>query len=135
MTGVPYEVSDHLGTFTETMRSGAFASSLANGADVRMLLDHQGLPLARTKSGTLRLNEDTRGLHVSADLEPRMSIVDNVRCAMRRGDLDQMSFAFRCIEDHWNDDYTGRDVYDVALRDVSIVTFPASASTTAGITA
>ncbi len=61
LTGVPYEVSDHLGTFTETMRSGAFAQTLADRADVRMLVDHAGLPLARTKSGTLRLSEDTLG--------------------------------------------------------------------------
>ena len=133
LTGVPYTVTDHLGTFTETMRSGAFTSSLAD--DVRLLLNHHGLPLARTKSGTLRLSEDTRGLHVSADLEPRMSFMSSLRHALERGDLDQMSFAFRCVRDEWDETYMVRDVYDVALRDVSIVTFPASASTTAAITA
>ncbi len=64
-----------------------------------------------------------------------MSIVSNLRCAMARGDLDQMSFAFHCVSDQWNDDYTIREVSEVALRDVSIVTFPASDSTTATITA
>ena len=70
------------------------------------LIDHQGIPLARTKSGTLRLAEDSRGLHVSADLEPRSSIVNNLGHAMARGDLDQMSFAFHCTRDSWDDDFT-----------------------------
>ena len=135
LTDVPYQVNDHLGEFTETMRSGAFASSLANHADVVLLANHEGIPLARTKSGTMHLSEDSRGLHVSAGLEPRSSIVNNLRHSMARGDLDQMSFAFRCLHDEWNEDYTRRNVYDVALRDVSIVTFPASSSTTASITA
>ena len=135
MTNVPYTVYDHLGEFTETMRSGAFSDTLANGADVRMLINHDGIPLARTKSGTLRLAEDSRGLHVSADLELRMSLVNNLRSAMERGDLDAMSFAFHCVQDQWNEDYTQRDVHEVTLRDVSVVTFPASASTTAAITA
>ena len=133
LTGVPYTVSDHLGEFTEIIRSGAFASSLANRADVVLLVDHEGIPLARTRSGTLRLEEDSRGLHVDASLEPQMHVVNNVRRAMERGDLDQMSFAFGCIHDEWNSDYTSRDVFDLALRDVSIVAFPASASTTAAI--
>ena len=135
LTDVSYQVFDHLGEFTETVRSGAFASSLADQADVVLLANHEGIPLARTKSGTMRLSEDARGLHVNADLEPRSSIVNNLRHAMARGDLDQMSFAFRCVHDEWNEDYTRRDVFDVALRDVSIVTFPASDSTTASITA
>ena len=135
LTDVSYQVFDHLGEFTETVRSGAFASSVADQADVVLLANHEGIPLARTKSGTMRLSEDARGLHVNADLEPRSSIVNNLRHAMARGDLDQMSFAFRCIRDSWNEDYTRRDVFDVALRDVSIVTFPASDQTTASITA
>jgi phage head maturation protease len=39
---------------------------LSDGADVRFLINHDGLPLARTASGTMRLKEDTKGLAVDA---------------------------------------------------------------------
>jgi phage head maturation protease len=44
--------------------------TLSEAPDVVLLLNHEGLPLARTKAGTLTLSEDDRGLHVEADLDP-----------------------------------------------------------------
>ena len=43
------------GYFTETIAPGAFTSALGRGDDVVFLVNHDGLPLARTRSGTLRL--------------------------------------------------------------------------------
>ncbi len=54
----PYTVHDSLGEFTETVRSGAFYRTLADGADTVFLLNHEGCALARTRPGTLRLTED-----------------------------------------------------------------------------
>jgi phage head maturation protease len=52
--------------FIEYVKRGAFAKTLNDGADVRLLIDHEGVPLARTKSGTLVLGtEDDRGLRKS----------------------------------------------------------------------
>ena len=56
--------------FTEFVKRGAFSKTINDGADVRLLIDHEGVPLARTKSGTLTLEEDDRGLRVEADLDP-----------------------------------------------------------------
>ena len=119
--------------FVEYVKRGAFANTLARGADVRLLIDHEGVPLARTTSGTLRLHEDERGLAVAADLDPNNPDAMRVMSALKRGDLSQMSFAFRTIKDSWSDDMTVRELDEVDLFDVSVVTFPAYERTVAEI--
>jgi HK97 family phage prohead protease len=117
--------------YTEFVRRGAFAKTLTDGADVRLLIDHEGVPLARTKSGTLALEEDERGLRVEAELDPANPDAMRVLSAMRRGDLSQMSFAFKTIKDAYNEDRSVRELKEVKLFDVSIVTFPAYEDTVA----
>jgi len=98
-------------------------------------MDHEGIPLARTKSGTLTLAEDDRGLRVEADLDPANPLAASVISAMRRGDLSQMSFAFRTIKDSWSKDRQTRELEEVELFDVSVVTFPAYEETMAELRA
>jgi HK97 family phage prohead protease len=117
--------------WVEMVRRGAFAKTLNDGADVRLLVDHEGIPLARTKSGTLALEEDERGLRVEAELDPANPDAAKVMSAMRRGDLNQMSFAFRTIKDSWSNDRQTRELREVQLYDVSVVTFPAYEETVA----
>ena len=117
--------------FTEFVRRGAFTKTLNDGADVRLLVDHEGVPLARTRSGTLSLTEDERGLLVEAELDPMNPDAQRVISAMRRGDLSQMSFAFRTIKDSWSADKSVRELREVQLYDVSVVTFPAYEETLA----
>lgn len=128
-----------MGMFRERVLPGAFTRTLANNPDVRLLVDHQGQPLARTKSGTLQLAEDERGLRVQATLDPSDPDVQRLLPKMRRGDLDQMSFAFRVAQggDSWSDDYSQRSLKELILSggDVSVVTYPASPSTEASIRA
>ena len=50
---------------------------------------------------------------------------------MRRGDLSQMSFAFQTVKDSWNSDRSIRDLKEVRLFDVSVVTYPAYEETVA----
>ncbi len=119
--------------FVEFVRRGAFAKTLNDGADVRLLIDHEGVPLARTKSGTLMLEEDDRGLRVEATLDPANPDAARVISAMKRGDISQMSFAFRTVKDSWNADRSVRELKEVQLFDVSVVTFPAYEETVAEI--
>jgi len=121
--------------WTEYVKRGAFSKTLEDGADVRLLMDHEGIPLARTKSGTLTLAEDDRGLRVEADLDPANPLAASVISAMRRGDLSQMSFAFRTIKDSWSKDRQTRELEEVELFDVSVVTFPAYEETMAELRA
>ena len=122
--------SEYMG-FTEFVKRGAFSKTLNDGADVRLLIDHEGVPLARSKSGTLALEEDERGLRVEAELDPMNPDAARIMSAMKRGDLSQMSFAFRTIKDNWNNDRTVRELREVQLFDVSVVTFPAYEQTVA----
>ena len=117
--------------FIEYVKRGAFSKTINDGADVRLLIDHEGVPLARTKSGTLVLEEDERGLRVEADLDPSNPDAARIISAMKRGDLSQMSFAFRTVKDNWNNDRSVRELREVQLFDVSVVTFPAYEETVA----
>ena len=119
------------GTFREVIRPGAFRDTLAKGADVRLLINHEGLPLARTKSGTMRLAEDARGLKMEADLDPEDPDAKAVLGKIKRGDLSQMSFGFVTRADHWRQESGGlvRDLLGVDLLDVSVVTYPAYQAT------
>ena len=134
VTGVPYPMTDWLGDYTEVVDRGAFTTTLAVKDDVRLLLNHQGIPLARTKSGTLTLAEDDTGLHVAAAaLAEDSQLACDICSALERGDLDQMSFMFRITKQLWSPDFTQLNIQAVELYDVSIVTFPASSATSVGL--
>lgn len=132
MFGVPYTVADWLGDYDEEVEAGAFAVTLSQRADVRFLLNHDGPPLARTASGTLELAEDDTGLHTLARLDPASPAAQTVISAVRRGDLSQMSMAFRVVRQSWSPDYDYRRLLEVALVDVSAVTYAASPTTSIG---
>lgn len=131
----PYEV----GYFTEQIDPAAFNRTLGRSPDVRLLIDHEGQPLARTKSGTLELAPDSTGLHMRSDLDPADPDVQRIVPKMRRGDLDQMSFAFRVSPDgdSWDDGMRLRTLRNVDLHggDVSIVTYPANENATVSLRA
>lgn len=128
----PYEVRDMFGEFAETISRGAFNRTLKQKADVRLLVNHDGVPLARTKSGTLALSAAPH-LRAVAGLDPGNPTVQEIRSAMGRGDLDQMSIGFRVRDQKWNQDYTERTITEVELFDVSVVTYPASPTTQASL--
>jgi HK97 family phage prohead protease len=117
--------------FKETIAPGAFRKTLSETPDVRLLINHEGLPLARTKNGTLTLTEDDRGLFMDAVIADTTEGRDLYKL-VERGDVDQMSFAFRVIRQKWNEDRSTRTLTEVSLADgdVSVVTYPAYPTTT-----
>jgi len=122
----PYGVRDSKGQYNETIRQGAFKKTLQEQDDVRFLVNHDGIPLARTSSGTLELEEDDYGLFVKAELDPNNPTVAEVASAMKRGDLNEMSFAFAAIKDEFDQSGQNRSVNEARLFDVSVVTYPAN---------
>jgi HK97 family phage prohead protease len=116
--------------FVERIAPGAFRKTLSETPDVRLLINHEGLPLARTKNGTLTLSEDERGLYMDAVIADTQEGRD-LYTLVQRGDMDQMSFAFRVIRQKWNEDRTQRTLTEVSLSDgdVSVVTYPAYQTT------
>lgn len=112
--------------FEEIINPGAFSKAIASG-DIRALFNHDwGNVLGRTKSGTLRLEEDERGLKFEVDL-PNTSVARDLKESMQRGDINQCSFGFYPTEETW--DYASepalRTINEVELFEVSVVSLPA----------
>lgn len=107
------------GRFIETIAPGAFAGSLRSKADVLALVDHDpGRVLARTRSGTLRLAEDSRGLAFDLDL-PETAAGRDVLALAERGDLGGMSFGFTALDERRDGDR--RELLAVELHEISVV--------------
>jgi HK97 family phage prohead protease len=121
--------------YTETIAAGAFDKTLRERPDVMLLVNHAGLPLARTKTGDLRLSVDSTGLAVEADLDPDDPDVVLLASKMDRKLMDEMSFAFRVMRQEWNEDYTKRYITEVSLDkgDVSVVNYGANPSTSVSL--
>lgn len=110
--------------FSEVIAPGAFRSALARKDDVEFLINHGGLPIARSTAGNLTLTEDSHGLHMRAVLDAADPDVQRLVPKMRARMLDQMSFAFRALDQEWETPADGLDVRtirDVMLFDVSVV--------------
>jgi HK97 family phage prohead protease len=126
----PYDVlgGPSRGGWTETVDRRAFQVTLAAQPDVHLLINHEGMPLARTKSGTMQLSTDARGLFVKAHLDTADPDVQRLQTKMKRGDMDEMSFAFRTKADKWSDDDSQRTLTEVSLHkgDVSVVNWGAN---------
>ena len=122
------------GQWREQIARGAFRDAIGRD-DVVFLINHAGLPLARTRSGTLELSEDEVGLRIRAQLDPTDPDVRSIVPKMKRGDLDKMSFAFIPTRQSWDDEekMPRRTITEAELYDVSIVTTPAYDGTSIGL--
>ena len=120
-----------VGDFTEVIARGAFGGGLGADKDVLALVDHDPTRLlARTRSGTLRLSEDARGLAFSLDL-PETQAGRDVLTLAERNDLGGMSFAF--VVPQGGERWTGnrRELTRVELKEISVVSaWPAYPDTT-----
>lgn len=123
------------GWFDEIIEPGAFARSLSENGDVRALFNHNwDNVLGRTKSGTLQLEEDNRGLKFEIEL-PNTSVGRDLAESMSRGDINQCSFGFWITEETW--DYSVepalRTIHEVELYEISVVSIPAYDDTEASL--
>jgi hypothetical protein len=122
--------------FTERIAPGAFTRSLRSRNEIKLFVNHDSSRvLASKRAGTMRLSEDAYGLRVEADL-PDTTDGRDMAVLIRRGDIDSMSFGFTVPQggDSWSDDGQERELREVRLHEVSIVTgFPAYEATTASV--
>ena len=131
----PFEMWDFWGAqFTEVINQGAFTRTLANNCDVPFLIGHNdaGITMARTKSGTMILGQDSHGLHVHIPaLDGSREDVRALASAHERGDMDEMSCAFCTLEQVWSPDWEQRNLVEMDLHkgDVSAVVFGANDGT------
>ena len=122
--------------FIERIMPGAFKRSLKSRNEVKLFKNHNmDEVLASTRSKTLRLSEDSKGLLAEATL-PDTTAGRDLAVLMKRGDVHAMSFGFSVPSrgDSWSDDGMTRELKEIRLHEVSIVTgFPAYEATTASV--
>lgn len=125
--------------FTETIAPGAFQRTLRSRNNVFLLVNHDpARPLASTRSKTMTLEEDSRGLLVKATL-PNTTDGRDLATLMGAGGsprvIDSMSFGFSVPRggDSWSEDGSQRTLQQVRLHETSIVAFPAYGQTSASV--
>jgi len=133
-------LSEDLGGFREQLSTGAFSDAIG-ASDVRALINHDpNLVIGRNKAGTLAMREDATGLYVEI-VPPDTQAARDLVESMKRGDVNQMSFAFTVGKEDqtWARDGNGpwiRTIKKVSrLFDVSVVTYPAYTATEAAVRA
>lgn len=119
--------TDIWGMFTEIIAPGAFEDAIASNDDIRALFNHDwNNVLGRTKSGTLRLSEDARGLKFEVDL-PNTTLARDLSESLKRGDISQCSFGFIPTSETWDyePEIPVRTINSVELHEISVVSIPA----------
>lgn len=126
-----------MGWYTERIMAGAFTKTLRENPDVQFLVNHAGLPLARTTNGTLTLRETERGLEYDATTDANDPDAQAIARKIQSGLMDQCSFAFRVTRQNWDEDYTQREITELDLNrgDVSVVNYGASPTTSVSMRA
>jgi len=112
--------------FVERIAPGAFSKAI-RGGDILALVNHDsGRVVGRTKSGTLRLVEDQRGLKVEIDV-PDTTDGNDLWTLVERGDISGMSFSFRATKQEWDEsgEIPHRTVIEADLYEVTATPIPA----------
>ena len=134
---VVYNSRTDIGYFDEIIESGAL--DRADLSDVRLCLNHDtSYVYARSRrnnpNSTMRLMVTPTGLQIEGDLALEESPkARDFYSAIKRGDIDKMSFMFSVTDEEWEDldsDHPTRRIKSIgSVVEVSAVTFPAYDST------
>ena len=126
--------SEDMGGWVEEIEIGAFRNAVTRD-DVRATFNHDpNYVLGRNKARTLELVEEGKGLRVKI-LPPATQWATDLMVSIRRGDIDEMSFAFNALKDKWvtRNGKPKRILQDLKLFDVAVVTYPAYPKTSAAV--
>lgn len=136
ITGVPIvfeQPTDICGMFEETIARGAISESALKDAAFFYNHDLNTKPLARTRTGKLKVTIESDGVHMIASVNRERSDANDLYIAIQDGDVDGMSFLFRVDADEWTDldtDYPKRRITKIGfVQEVSAVNYPAYTST------
>lgn len=133
--------SRDLGGFREVFEAGAFADAIATNADdARVIWQHDPkCVFGRVKAGTATITEDATGIHYTAE-PPDAQWARDAMASIRRGDVDQNSFAFmvaepRASNERWERRKDGiyRIISKARLVEVGPQTHPAYADTSVAV--
>jgi len=122
----PTEIREFGTSYTETIRRGAFARTIAErgASKVKLLAQHDMAKLPLGRADVLR--EDAGGLYIEARVSKTVA-GDEALALVADGVLDAFSIGFTVTRDgeRWNRDRTERDLVDVKLIEVSLTPFAA----------
>ena len=140
VTGRPivYNSRTDIGSFDEIIEAGALDN--ADLRDVKFLVNHNTdmIPLARSRNNnansTMQMTIDGDGMNIRVNLDTENnSEARNLYSAIKRGDIDGMSFMFTVASDSWDaleSDHPTRHINKIGkVFEVSAVTFPAYSET------
>ena len=125
------------GGFVEQIKRGAFTKTLQERGtqtsrdDIKALFNHStDLVLGSKRAGTLKLSEDSKGLHYEVKLDLDITHHRSAFKMIERGDVTNSSFGFDVIEERWSvpersDDPVLREALETRLYEVSPTPFPA----------
>lgn len=122
--------------FRERINRGAFTKSLLENDQVCLWGHDTRYVLGRKSAGTLILREDDKGLYFEVSL-PNTTWARDLKESVDRGDIKQMSFGFKVVRENWIDNKETlkeygmpiREVEEITLHEISLVTFPAYTET------
>lgn len=122
------------GMWTEQFAPGCFTADLAKNDVVALHSHNDGRPVGRRSRGTLRLNEDQRGLAFENDL-PDTNDGRDLKVQLERGDIEGMSFRFRARREEWDQTVEPpvRTILEADLIEITYTAFPAYPDTEAGM--
>lgn len=105
--------------WTEVWHPGACAASVGRNPDVRLTLNGEGEPIARSKAGTLELSSDDYGVKVRATIDAATPHGEEVALAVQRNEQVDVVVGFDVIRQRWDAGHSDRLVQDANLRDMA----------------
>lgn len=115
-------MTDHWGDkFIEVISENAFIKSLETKSQKALWNHNTDLVLGSVKSGTLTLFNDNVGLRCEINL-PDTQAGEDAFESIKRGDVDGMSFGFRCINNNWDIvEIDGEEVYKRTILEAELI--------------
>jgi len=112
-----FDISD---SARDIVRRGAFARTLIESPSIPFLWQHD----PSTPIGTIEaLAEDEKGLRIIARLSPQSRAAQEAQALVTDGAIDGLSFGYR-VRKARTQNGGGRELLDVDLVEISLVTFP-----------
>jgi HK97 family phage prohead protease len=120
--------SQDLGGFQEIVSAGSVTETLSGSPSILLLNNHNSSEvLGSTRSGTLQLITDAKGVAFSCALDMRCSYASDLAISVERGDTAGCSFGFRTLKDSYaNENGTlVRTLEAIQISELSVCATPA----------
>lgn len=125
-------VFGNIDSYGDRIMPGAYAKSIESLNGLPMLFDHDP---SKVIGRWYVFEEDEKGLKVKGDLTAGHSIANDVRASLEAKHLDGFSIGFSIPEGGSKMNGDVRELHEINLHEVSVVTFPADLHARGGMKA